>query len=56
MVMENCMAVFNLHCIVLSGVMVSMLVIGPTVHGFKPGRERWIFIGNKIPQHAFLRR
>jgi hypothetical protein len=34
--------------------MVSVLAIGPTVRGFKPGRERWIFKGNKSPQHDFL--
>jgi hypothetical protein len=31
---------------------------GPTtkVRGFKPGRERWIFKGDKNPQHDFLRK
>jgi hypothetical protein len=27
---------------------VSMLDIGPKVRGFKPGRGRWIFKGEKI--------
>jgi hypothetical protein len=28
--------------------MVSMLAIGPKVHGLKPGRWQWIFKGDKI--------
>jgi hypothetical protein len=28
--------------------MVVILAIGPKVCGFKPGRERWIFKGDKI--------
>jgi hypothetical protein len=29
--------------------MVIVLAIEPKVRGFKPGRERWIFKGNKNP-------
>jgi hypothetical protein len=35
--------------IVLGGVMVSVLATGPKVRGFKPGRGRWIFKGDKNP-------
>jgi hypothetical protein len=42
--------------VALGGVKVSMLPIGSKVRGFKPGRERWIFKGDKNPQHAFLPR
>jgi hypothetical protein len=34
--------------VVLGGVMVSVLAIGPKVCGFNPGRGRWIFKGDKI--------
>jgi hypothetical protein len=40
----------------LSGAIVSMLAIGPKVQGIKPGSGQWIFKGDKIQQHAFLRR
>jgi hypothetical protein len=40
----------------LSGEMVGVLAIGPKVRGFKPGRGRWIFKGDKNLQQAFLRR
>jgi hypothetical protein len=30
-----------------NGVMISILAIGPKVRGFKPGRGRWIFKGDK---------
>jgi hypothetical protein len=33
-----------------------VLVSGPEVGGFKPWRRRWIFKGDKNPQHDFLRR
>jgi quinol-cytochrome oxidoreductase complex cytochrome b subunit len=33
-----------------------MLAIGPKVSGFIPGQGRWIFKGDKNPQHPFLRR
>jgi hypothetical protein len=34
----------------------SVLAFGPKVRGCKPGWGRWIFKGDKNPQHAFLRR
>jgi hypothetical protein len=34
----------------------SVLAFGTQVRGFTPGRNRRIFRGRKIPQHAFLRR
>jgi hypothetical protein len=33
----------------LSGLMVSLLAIGPTVHGVKPSQGLWIFKVNKHP-------
>jgi hypothetical protein len=35
--------------VVLGGLVVIVLAIGPKVHGFKPGRERWLFKGDKNP-------
>jgi hypothetical protein len=35
--------------VVLGGVMFIVLIIGPKVCGFKPGRGRWIFNGDTIP-------
>jgi hypothetical protein len=35
---------------------VSVLATGPKVRGFDPDRGRWIFKGDKIPEHHFLRR
>jgi hypothetical protein len=35
--------------------MVIVLVIGPKVRVFKPGRGRWIFNGDKNPYYDFLR-
>jgi hypothetical protein len=35
--------------------MVIVLATGTKVRGFKLSRERWIFKGDKNPQHAFLR-
>jgi hypothetical protein len=32
----------------------SVLATGPKVHGFKPGRGRSIFKGDKNPWHDFL--
>ena len=34
----------------------SVLAFGTQVRGFKPNQNRWIFQGEKNPQHAFLRR
>jgi hypothetical protein len=36
--------------------MISVFTIVPKVRGFQPGQGRWIFTGNKNPQHDFLRR
>jgi hypothetical protein len=36
--------------------MVIVLAIAPKVHGFKSGQCQWIFKGDKIPYHDFLRR
>jgi hypothetical protein len=41
--------------VVLGGLVVSVLAIGPKVRGYKPGRGRWIFQADKNPQHTFLR-
>jgi len=38
------------------GLGVSVLAFGTQVRGFKPGRNRRIFKGEKNPQHTFLRR
>jgi hypothetical protein len=35
---------------------VSVLAIGPKVRVFDPDRGRWIFKGDKNPEHHFLRR
>jgi hypothetical protein len=35
---------------------VSVLTTGPKVRGFDPDRGRWIFKGDKNPEHHFLRR
>jgi hypothetical protein len=42
--------------VVLDGLVVIVFAIGPKVRGYKPGRGRWIFKGDKNLQHAFLRR
>jgi hypothetical protein len=34
---------------------VSVLATGPKVRGFDPDRGRWIFKGDKNPEHNFLR-
>jgi hypothetical protein len=38
------------------GLVLSLLASGTRVRGFKPGRSRQIFSGEKNPQHAFLRK
>jgi hypothetical protein len=38
------------------GLVVSMLASGTQVRGFKPGRNRRIFWGEKNPRHAFFRK
>jgi hypothetical protein len=40
----------------LGGLVVSVLATGPKVRGFDPDRGRWIFKGDKNPEHNFLRR
>jgi hypothetical protein len=35
---------------------VNVLATGPKVRGFDPDRGRWIFKGDKSPEHHFLRR
>jgi hypothetical protein len=42
--------------VVLAGLVVSVLVIGPKVRGFIPGRVRWIFKDDKNSQNVFFRR
>jgi hypothetical protein len=38
----------------LGGVVVSVLATGPKGCGFKTRPRRWIFKGDKNPQHIFL--
>jgi hypothetical protein len=38
------------------GLVISVLATGPKVRGFDPDRGRWIFKGDKNPEHRFLRR
>jgi hypothetical protein len=40
----------------LGGLVVSVLATGPKVRGIDPDRGRWIFKGDKNPEHHFLRR
>jgi hypothetical protein len=42
--------------VALGGLMIIVLVIGPKGRGFRLGRGRWIFKGDRNPQHDFLRR
>jgi hypothetical protein len=42
--------------VALGGLVVSVLPIGPKVRGFDPDRDRWIFKGDKNPEHHFLRK
>jgi hypothetical protein len=37
----------------LSGLVVSVLATDPKVRGFDPDRGRWIFKGDKNPEHHF---
>jgi hypothetical protein len=39
-----------------AGLAVSMLPSGTIERGFKPGRSCRIYSGQKVPQHAFLRK
>jgi hypothetical protein len=45
-----------IHGVDLGGLVVSVLATGPKVRGFDPYRDRWIFKGDKNPEHNFLRR
>jgi hypothetical protein len=40
--------------VVLGGLVVIVLSLGLKVRGFRPGRGRWIFKGDKYLQHDFL--
>jgi hypothetical protein len=44
-----------LNLVGLGGLVLIVLAIGAKVRGFKPGRGRWIFMGDKNLQHDFLR-
>ena len=39
-----------------AGPVVTILVTGSEVRGFKPGRGRWIFSERKNPEYEFLRK
>jgi hypothetical protein len=53
----SCLQIVELTAglVVLGGVVAVVLAIVPKVREFIPGRARWIFKGDKNPQHAFLR-
>jgi hypothetical protein len=51
---ENGLFIYLLRA--LYGLVVSVLATGPKVRGFDPDRGRWIFKGDKNPEHHFLRR
>jgi hypothetical protein len=38
----------------LGGLVVSVLATGPKVRGFDPDRGRWVFKGDKNPEHHFF--
>jgi hypothetical protein len=40
----------------LGGLLVSVLTTGPKVRGFDPDQGRWIFKGDKNPEHHFPQR
>jgi hypothetical protein len=42
--------------VTLGGLVVSVLATWPKVRGFDPDRGRWIFKGDKNPEHNFLRK
>jgi hypothetical protein len=48
--------VHAMKAVVLGGLVVGVLATGPKVRGFDPDRGRWIFKGDKNPEHHFLRR
>jgi hypothetical protein len=47
---------YMLFKVALGGLVVSVLATGSKVRGFDPDRGRWIFKGDKNPEHHFLRR
>jgi hypothetical protein len=48
--------IIHVLCVDIGGLVVSVLATGPKVRGFDPNRGRWIFKGDKNPEHHFLRR
>jgi hypothetical protein len=42
-----------LRIVALGGLVVRVLATGPKVRGFDPDRGRWIFKGDKNPEHNF---
>jgi hypothetical protein len=50
----NVFRLIALTFVALGGLVVSVLATGPKVRGFDRGR--WIFKGDKNPEHHFLRR
>jgi hypothetical protein len=42
--------------VALGDLVLIVLAIEPKIRGFKAGRRRWIFKGDKGPKHDFLRR
>jgi hypothetical protein len=46
----------SLYNVAIGGLEVIVLATTPKVRGFKSGRGQWIFKGDKIPLHDFLRR
>jgi hypothetical protein len=40
--------------VALSGLVVTVIATGPRVRGFKPGRGRWIFKGDKIRSTTYF--
>jgi hypothetical protein len=48
--------IFKASKVVLGGLVVSVLAIGPKVRWLKPGRREWISMGNENLKCAFLLR
>jgi hypothetical protein len=44
------------HVVALGGIAVSVIVTGPNVRGFKPGKRKWIFNADINLQHTSLQR
>jgi hypothetical protein len=45
---------YKVDKVALGGLVVSVLATGPKVRGFDPDRGRWIFKGDKNPEHHIL--